>query len=49
MKKKSFLDAIALALHICYRLLLEKQICKSSRWGRPRDVYGTHLRDVPET
>ena len=29
--------------------LLEKQIWKSSKWGRPWDVYGTQLRDIPET
>ena len=45
--KKVFLDAIVLVLHICYIFLLEKQICKSSKWGRPRDVYGTQLPDVP--
>ena len=47
--KKCFLDAIVLVLHICYCFLLEKQICKSSKWGRPRDVYGTQFRDVPGT
>ena len=27
----------------------EKQIYKSSKWGRLQDVYGTQLRDVPGT
>ena len=44
--KKCFLDAIVLVLHICYCFLLEKQIYKSFKRGRPRDVYGTKLRDV---
>ena len=35
--KKVFLDAVVLVLHICYWFLLEKQICKSSKWGRLRD------------
>ena len=39
--KRCFLDAIVLVLHIRYCFLLEKQICKSSKWGRPRDVPGT--------
>ena len=47
--KKCFLDAIVFVLHIYYCFLLEKQIFKSSKWGRPRDVYGTQLRDVPGT
>ena len=47
--KKCFLDAIVLVLHICYCFLLEKQICKSSKWGRLQDVYGTQLRNVPGT
>ena len=41
------IQAIVLVLHICYCFLLEKQICESSKWGRPRDVYGTQLQDVP--
>ena len=45
--KKCFFDPIVLVLHICYYFLVEKQICKSSKWGRQRDVYGTQLRDVP--
>ena len=49
MKKKCFLGAIVLVLHIYYCFLLEKQICKSSRWGRPRDVYRTQLQNVPGT
>ena len=32
-----FLDGIVLVLHVCYCFLLEKQICKSSKWGRLRD------------
>ena len=44
--KKVFLDTIVLVLHIRYSCLLEKQICISSKWGRPEDVYGTQLRDV---
>ena len=44
--KKCFLDAIVLVLQICYCFLLEKQISKSSKWGRPQDVYGPQLRDV---
>ena len=47
--KKGFLDAIVFILHIYYCFLLEKQIFKSSKWGRPRDVYGTQLRDVSGT
>ena len=47
--KRCFLDAIVLVLHIRYCFLLEKQICKSSKGGRPRDVYGTQFRDVPGT
>ena len=47
--KRCFLDAIILVLHICYYFLLEKKICKCTKWGRPRDVYGTKLRDVPGT
>ena len=45
--KKCFLEAIFFALHIYFRFLLEKQTFKSSKWGQPRDVYGTQLRDVP--
>ena len=47
--KSVFLDAIVFVLHICYYFLLEKQIFESSKWGRPRDVYGTQLRDVSGT
>ena len=46
LMKKVSLDAIVLVLHIYYCFLLEKQIFKSSKWRRPRDVYGTQLRDV---
>ena len=35
--KKCFLDAIVFVLHIYYCFLLEKQIFKSSKWGRLRD------------
>ena len=47
--KNVFLDAIVLFLQIYYCFLLEKQIFKSSKWGRPRDVYGTQLREVSGT
>ena len=47
--KKCFLDTIVLVLHICYYFLLENQICKSSKWRRPRDVYETQVQDLPET
>ena len=43
--KKCFLDAIVLVLHICYCFLLEKQICKSSKWGRLRDPVAGRLGD----
>ena len=36
-KKKVFLNAIVLLLHIYYRFLLEKQIFESSKWGRLQD------------
>ena len=49
LKKKVFLDAIVLVLHTCCCFLLEKQICKSSKCGRPRDLCGTQLGDVPGT
>ena len=49
IKKKVFLDAIILVLHIYYRFLQEKQIFKSAKWKRPGDIYGTHLWDVPDT
>ena len=35
--KKCFLDAIVFVLHNYYCFLLEKQIFKSCKWGRPRD------------
>ena len=44
--KKVFLDALVFVSHIYFCFLLEKQIFKSSKWGRPRNVYGTQLRDV---
>ena len=43
-KKKCFLDATAFVLHNYYCLQLEKQIFKSCKWGRPRDVYATSCR-----
>ena len=43
--KKYFLDATVLVLHICYCFLLEKQICKSSKWGRLRDPFVGRPRD----
>ena len=49
IKKKVFLDKIILVLHIYYHFLLEKQIFKSSKWECPRNIYGTHLWDVPGT
>ena len=45
--KKGFIDEIVLYFHIYYCVLLEKEIFKSSKWERPREVYGTYLRDVP--
>ena len=36
-------------LHVYYCSLLEKQIFKSSKWGRPRDVYGNQLQDILRT
>ena len=47
--KKCFLDAMIFVLHIYDCFLLEKQLFKSSKYGRPQDVYGTQLRDVPGT
>ena len=47
--KKCFLDGIVFVLLIYCCFLLEKQIFKSCKWGRPWDVYGTQLRDVPGT
>ena len=44
--KKCFLYAIVLSYTSITFFLLEKQIFKSSKWGRPRDVYGTQLQDV---
>ena len=45
--KNVFLEAKAFVLHIYYCYLLEKQIFKSSKWGRPQDVYGTKLQMSP--
>ena len=36
---------LVLRIYSCY--LQEEQIFKSSKRGRPWDVYGTQLRDVP--
>ena len=55
--KKYFLGAIVLVLHICYCFLLEKQICKSSKWGhlrdpvpgRPGDQMMGRSRNIPGT
>ena len=41
-------DAIVLVLHIYY-CFLEKQVFKSSKSGRPRDVYRIQFRDVQGT
>ena len=47
LMKKLFLVAITLGLHIYSCFLLEKQIFKCSKCGRPRDIYGVQLQDVP--
>ena len=47
--KKCFLYAIVLSYTSITFFLLEKQIFKSSKWGRPRHVYGTQLQYVPGT
>ena len=44
--KKCLLNAIVFVLHIYYCFWLEKQISKSSKWGRPRDIYRAQLREV---
>ena len=49
LMKKLLLDAIVLVLHIYSCFLQEGQIFKNSKWGRPQDVYGTQLQDVPGT
>ena len=49
LMKNWFLDAILLVLHIYFCFLLEKQIFKRSKRGRPRDVNGTQFRDVTRT
>ena len=49
LMKKLFLVAIVFGLHIYPCFLLEKQIFKCSKWGRPWDIYGAQLRDVPGT
>ena len=48
-QKKCFLDATVLVLHIYYCFLLRKQMFKSSKWRRPRDLYGTQLLEIPGT
>ena len=48
-KKDNLMKKVLFRCAFCYCFLLEKQICKSSKWGRPRDVYGTQFRDVPGT
>ena len=40
-----FLDAIVLVLHVYYCVLLEKQIFKSSKWGRLQDPVMGRLGD----
>ena len=45
-EKNWFLEAIVLVLHIYSCFLQEEQIFKSSKQGRPRDLYGALLRDV---
>ena len=42
LMKTVLLDAIVLVLHIYYCFLLERQIFKKSKCGRPRDVPGTN-------
>ena len=47
--KNYFSEKIVLVLHICSRSLQEEQIFKSSKRGRPQDVYGTQFLDVHGT
>ena len=47
--KSCFSDVIVLVLHTCFCFLEEEQIFKSSKRGRPRDVYGTQFLDVHRT
>ena len=47
--KNYFSEVIVLVLHFCFCFLQEEQIFKSSKWGRPQDVYETQFWDVPET
>ena len=47
--KNCFSEVIVLVLHICFCFLQEEQIFKSSKRGRPREFYGTKLRDVHGT
>ena len=49
LMKKLFLVAIVFGFHIYSCFLLEKQIFKCSKCGRPRDIYGVQLQDVPGT
>ena len=44
-----FSDVIALLLHICFWFLHEEKIFKNPKRERPRDIYGTQLRDIPGT
>ena len=38
--KKLFSEVIALVLHVCFCFLQDKRIFKSSKGGRPWEVYG---------
>ena len=49
LMKKVFFRCNSLCFTYLLLFLLEKQICKSPKQGRPRDVYGTYLWDVPGT
>ena len=49
MKKVFFRCNSPCFTHLLQFFLLEKQIFKKSKWGHSQDVYGTQLRDVPET
>ena len=45
LMKKVFSDAIFFVLHTYYCFLLKKQIFICCKWGRPRYIYRTQLRD----
>ena len=47
--KKLYFKSIVLVLHIHSCFLEEKQIINCSKGALPRDVSGTHLRDIPGT